>query len=154
MTYAALSDLQGSLAYLTIGASSVPTSTQVGVILDDISDEIDTVLAGQGMAPPITAPDYFVGRLKRLNVYGAAAAVLKSFFPEARGQGENPAYAFWEARYRDGLKALRSGADIPSSITESKANLQPSGYFTRNPDAEEVLGSLAGDSMFKVGQQF
>lgn len=152
--YATLAELKGALAYLTIGASSVPNQTQVQTLIDDTSSEIDTVLGGRGITPPVTTPAHFVRRLALLNVYGAAAATLKAFFPEARGAGENPAYAFWEARYREGLKALRTGDDIPTDVGGGDESLLPSSYFTRNPDQEETLGDLAGASMFTVAKEF
>lgn len=159
MSYALIADLKAVIPYLTISSSTVPTLVQATAILDDTSSEIDTVLAGRGITPPVTTPTYFVERLRLLNTYGAAAAVLKGFFPEADagsggGLGANPAWKFWEDRYREGLKALRSGADIPTDLGTGISNVAPSGYFTRNPEVEEELGTLAGASAFKVAQEF
>lgn len=154
MSYATVTDLKAVIPFLTISSSTVPTLVQVTAIVDDTSSEIDTVLAGRGIAPPVASPDYFVDRLRLLNSYGAAAATLKAFFPEHTGPGEQPAFAFWETRYREGLKALRTGDDIPTSMGEGESNVKPSGYFTRNPNEEETLGDLAGASMFKVATDF
>ena len=156
MSYALLARVQGMIATITIDASSVPTSTQATQMIDDVSDEIDAVLGGVGVSVPVTAPSWFLNRLALLNSYGAAAMILKSAYPEASGPGENPAYAFWESRYKEGLKAIRSGQDVPASLITSGENqgMQPSSYFTRNPDEEEELGDLEGASLFKIGQVF
>lgn len=150
MAYTSTAQVQGLIGAFTISDTSVPSLTQVNSIIDSISDEIDSVLAGIGFTVPVSTPDYFTRRLALLNAYGVAAAVLKSAFPEARGPGENPAYAFWETRYRDGIKALRSEQDIPSTSAATGSGT-PSSYFLRNPDEEEVLGDLAGASQFKIG---
>lgn len=157
MAYAALARIQGILGRFRIDEDSVPNNTQAESIIDDISDEIDGVLSGLGVTVPVTTPAWFLDKLAILNSYGAAAAILKSAFPEAQGPGENPAYAFWEARYRTGLKALKDQTEVPSSIINgatSGSNIRPSGYFTRNPDEEEELGDLEGASLFKIDTVF
>jgi hypothetical protein len=144
MPYAVLADVQGLVAQFAISASSVPNSTQVTTIIDDTSDEIDVRLAAAGYTAPATAPPYFLDWLGHLNAYGAAAAVLKSAFPDATGPGDTPAYAFWEARYQAGLKAITDGTAIPDGVVGSSPNvITPSTYFTRNPEADEAIGAIA-----------
>lgn len=148
--YTTLAKVQGMLPAFTLDGTSVPTSTQAQVLIDEVAAEIETVLAGAGVTVPVTTPDYFVTRLSILNAYGATAAILKAAYPEATGPGENPAYAFWESRYKMGLAALRKGEDVPLDQVQAG----PSTYFTRNPDEEEILGDLAGDHKFKIDQVF
>ena len=140
MSYASLSDTQGLIAKFPVGATSKPNTAEANSIIDDVSNEIDTRLAGAGYTVPITTPDYLLGWCKALNTYGAAAAILKSMFPDSVGTGETPAYAFWESRYKDGLTALTT-TEAAGGI--GAAYVAPSTYLTRNPDSEEALGDIA-----------
>lgn len=156
MTYTSVAQVQALIASYPIGASSKVTPTQVQLMMGAVSDEIDVALASNGISTPITNPAGFVSRLAILNAYGTAAMVLKSGYPEATGSGADPAYAFWEARYQAGLKSLFDGSGIPNDVLvlTGTGSIQPSSYFTRNPDEEEILGDLEGASMFKTGMQF
>ena len=155
MPYAELSDVQALLAKFTVGGTTKPTVTQATAIIRDVSAEIDAALAGAGFAVPVTAPAWFVNYLGLVNQYGAAAAILKSMFPEAAGATEQtPAvYAFWESRYQKALKALRDGSAIPPGLAAGSAQVTPSTYFTRNPDEEEDLGVIA-EPFFKRSTVF
>jgi len=58
-TYAAVSDVQALLNALggpgvTIGAATVPTTTQVEGFLDQVAAEIDATLIGLGYSVPVT----------------------------------------------------------------------------------------------------
>jgi len=151
--YATLDDVRGLIGQFTIDATSKPTATQAQVIVDDTADEIDVRLAGAGFLVPVTAPAYFLDWLGLLNGYGAAAAILKSKLPDATGQGDTPAYAFWEARYQAGLDDISSGTvGIPDAATGTGLIL-PSTYFTRNPDVEEATGAIA-EPMFTIGKVY
>ena len=153
MTYATLDEVRGLMAQFTIDATSTPTATEATAILDETSDEIDMRLSAAGVAIPATAPAGFLNFLGRLNAYGTAAAILKSMFPGATGAAETPAYAFWEKRYRDGLKAIVDGSAIPPDAATGSGTVNPSTYFTRNPDAEEDLGDIA-EPRFKMNKVF
>lgn len=156
MAYAVIADVQGLMAQHTLTATSKPTLTQATAITNDTSDEIDARLAAVGVVTPVTTPASFLRALALLNAYGAAAAILKSMFPDAVGPGDTPAYAFWEKRYQDGLDAISAGADggvIPPAVPDSLEAVRPSTYFTRNPDEEEFLGDIA-EPMFKKGDEF
>ena len=153
MAYAVRTDVEGLIAQFTLDANSKPTQTQADTLIDDTGDEIDVVLSSAGVAVPVTTPTYFKEALKFLNAYGAAAAILRAMFPDATGSGETPAYAFWEARYKAGLKGLKDGSHIPPGVTRSAGYVPPSTYLTRNPDEEEDLGDIA-EPQFKVGQVF
>ena len=155
MAYAALSDVQGLLAKFTIGASSKPTDTQAGVIITDVSAEIDSVIAGRGYAVPVAAPAWFLNALKLLNAYGAAAAVLRSMFPDRTGgeDGSSALESFYAAQYNRGLRRLATGESIPPGLAAGSAQVTPSTYFTRNPDEEEDLGAIA-EPFFKRSTVF
>ena len=153
MAYAVLADIQALIAKFTVGTATTPTTTQAGAIISDVQDEIDTMLAANGVAVPVTAPAHFVSALGLVNQYGAAAAILKSMFLDAVGAGETPAYAFWEERYRRGLASIKDGSMIPPDVLFNEASVAPSTYFTRNPDTEEDLGTIA-EPFFKRSTVF
>jgi hypothetical protein len=151
-----LADVQGLIATFTIDAGSQPTDTQATAIIAGISSEIDAILGSAGYAVPVTAPASFVGFLKLLNEFGAAAAILTSMFPGALEDPQNLAdarsSAYWAARYKAGLDLLESGKVIPPDLL-SGAVVAPSTYFTRNPMTEELLGDIA-EPTFKRSQVF
>ena len=155
MAYAVLADVQALFPKFTVGAATKPTDTQAGVIITDVSAEIDSVIAGAGYAVPVTAPAWFLDALKLLNAYGAAAAVLRSMFPDRAGAGEASAALeiFYAAQYNRGLRRLASGESIPPGLAAGAAQVTPSTYFTRNPDEEEDLGDIA-EPFFKRSTVF
>ena len=152
-TYVEVSDVQAIISAFDIGRGSSPTRLEADQIVIDTDAEINSVLDSAGLAVPVTTPSYFVGWLEAINKYGAAAAILKSMFPDAAGVGETPAYAFWEARYRNALKLFAKGEGIPDSATKGGSNLNPSTYLTRNPDEDEDLGDIA-EPLAKIGRVF
>lgn len=139
MSFATVADIQRLMAQFPITSSGKPTSTQIESILADTEHEVNTHLSSAGVTVPVTAPDYFLNWLGLLASYGATAAVLKSMFPNATGPAETPAYAFWEARYKLGLKGIDDGTLVPSDLITSH-RVKPSTYFTKNPGGEESLG--------------
>jgi hypothetical protein len=153
MAYAVIGDVTGLIAQFPISVGTKPTTAQATAIMTDISNEIDVALSSAGVAVPVTTPDFFLNWLGLLNAYGAAAAVLKSMFPGATGAEETPAYAFWEARYREGLDAIRNGKAIPADTISGTDFVLPSTYLTENPETELDLGTIA-EPLFKIGKQF
>lgn len=156
-SYAGLSDVQGLIAKFTLDANSKPTATQAGVVIDGISAEIDSVLAGAGYTVPVTTPSHFVAWLKLLNQFGAASAIIRSIFADKTGGsdtgGEGGIEAYYAARYKDGLASLRNGSIIPPGLTSNAGYVAPSTYFTRNPDEDEDLGVIA-EPFFKRSKVF
>jgi hypothetical protein len=153
VTYAEVSDVQGIISAFDIGRATSPDRLAADSVVIDIDAELNSVLDAAGLSIPVTTPSYFVDWLKALNKYGAAAAILKSMFPDAVGVGETPAYAFWEARYRNALKLFAKGQGIPDSAAKGGSDLSPSTYLTRNPDVEEDLGDIA-EPRAKMGRVF
>lgn len=155
MAYAALSDINGLIAKFAVTASTKPTNTQATTIINDVSAEIDSVIAGAGYAVPVTSPTWFLDALKILNGYGAASAVLRSMFPEKSGAGEAAVSmeSYYATQYQRGLKRLETGAAIPPGLAVGTAQVKPSTYFTRNPDAEEDSGDIA-EPFFKRSTVF
>jgi hypothetical protein len=85
--------------------------------------------------------------------WGTAAQVLKATFPEATGPGENPAFAYWEKKYRDAL-AWMTGEESSALLVAAGAlvyvTTQASSYFTNHPEEEVELDTLAGANLFTV----
>lgn len=153
MAYATVEQARELIPQYTIGVSSRPTITQATAIIDATSSEIDVALSGAGLSVPVVAPSYFVEWLSQLNKYGAVAAILKAMFPDAVGPDDTPAYAFWEKRYREGLKAISDGSMIPGGSTPGAGSVMPSSYLTRNPDEEQEIGTIA-EPQFTMGKVF
>jgi hypothetical protein len=145
MAYAALSDVQGLIAKFTIDGSSKPTSTQVTTLIGQISADIDAVISAAGYAVPVASPAWFVTALLYLNALGAAALTLRSMFPDSRAAGDAglSEYALYQRWYEAGLKRLGAPGGIPPDVATNSASVNPSTYFTRNPDTEEDLGDIA-----------
>lgn len=154
MAYATIDDVQSLIAVYHIGSQSSVTPAQVNSMIASVSAEIDAVLSGTGVTTPVATPLGFVTHLSLLNAYGVAAMVLKSAFPESAMAGSAPAYAFWEGRYQNGLKALRAGQDIPDDGSTVESDIMPSSYFTRNPTEEEIFSGIEGDSWFSKDRVF
>jgi hypothetical protein len=153
MAYATLPIVQEYIAQFTIDANSKPTTTQATAIIDDISNEIDVLLASNGWAVPVTVPAAFLDWLSTTNAYGAAAGILKSMFPHTTGPDEEPAFAFWEERYKARLQMIIDGVINLPDATANSNQITPSTYLTRNPDTEEAIGVIA-EPLFSIGKVF
>lgn len=151
MAYATTPDIERLMAQMNIGSTSKPNKTMVDTIIVDTEHEVNMVLSSKDIDTPVTAPAIFVGWLKLVVSYGATAAVLKSMFPGATGPAENPAWAFWEARYKAALKGIRDGDLIPAEVPRNRS-VRPSTYFTAHPSEEVDLG--IHEPFFKRSQQW
>jgi len=127
-------------------ATTVPTVTELGTIIDGVASHIDSILLGAGVATvPVTGShnSTFFTTLAEVNKWGAAAEFLNAMFPEADGPGASGAGGRWQKKYDDEIKAWRDGKSIPAGLLGGSNDVSPSTYFTRNPDTEETLGDLA-----------
>lgn len=88
------------------GASSQPTATQVGSLIDLINSEINTTVMSAGYELPITGTDA-LNFLKLTNAYGAASlskqAQVQSGVPEVTEQIAD----LW-AKYQKNLDTIRT----------------------------------------------
>ncbi len=154
MPYAVAADVQRLIAQFTLGTELETVDAAAVLIIAEIEGEINAVLDSRGLVAPASTPNYFVDALRALSTYGSVAGILKSNFPDATGPGEQPAHAFWEARYRAGLKRLADGKAIPQSAATT-SNVAIRSYFTDNPDDEltsDTLGAVAGGNLFSVNR--
>ncbi len=144
MPYAILNDVIKLFPkFGDLGGTTKPTRQDADEMVTHIDNEVNVSLAGANYTVPVTAPQFFLDWLKVVVAYGAAAAILKEMFPAASGPGENPAFAFWESRYKAALKGIKDGSLVPPDVAATGAFAAPSTYFTRNPDTEEDLGDIA-----------
>ena len=161
MAYCTTTDVNAILGVHPATSSTTPTLTQLGLMIDDISAQMDAYLKGAGIAsvPVTSSQDSTVAAfLIGVNKWGAAASFLKGMFPEATGPGENPAFAFWEKRYNnvlDGWLDKDGPKGIPANLLGGAGDANPSTYFTRNPDQEETLGDLLENmDRTRIGDRF
>lgn len=139
--------------FATLGVTTKPTKDVAADMVTHIDNEVNVALAGANYTTPVTAPQFFLDWLKVVVSYGAGAAILKQMFPGATGPGENPAFAFWESRYRAAIKGIRDGSLVPPDVAAAGAFAAPSTYLTRNPDEEEDLGDIANPEL-EVGTKW
>lgn len=131
-------------------SQTAPDTIQLLALIDEHSAEIDMVLGTVGYTTPVTTPASAVTWLKLVCEYGVAAAAIKSAFPETiqsnNGGPAIPAYAFWEKRYQDALKALRERTiTLPGVVMSGSQNAQT--YLTDNPTNDPF------NDGFETGQQ-
>lgn len=107
MAYGSTSGVQALLPAIgALGASSVPTSTQVTAWLGEGSAAIDRALSGAGYTVPIAASATVYPELTALaNLYAAAYAAIARGLDTVQGTEENRAET-WLTRFRAGLAAL------------------------------------------------
>lgn len=109
MAYCTTAQVTTSLPTRTFSATSKPTTTEIGELIDRIAGEIDVVLGGRGLTVPVTTPDELVVFLEQLNILGASSLTEQAMFPETAGQMSAPAAKVLWNQYRQGLKFLMEG---------------------------------------------
>jgi len=125
-----------------LSATTRPTPREAEIIQTGIAAEIDVTLAGQGVVTPVVAAGSLLDYLKRLEMLGTCAGILKVRFQDSAGPNTESLWSFYQQQYRDGLAAIRAG-QIVQGLAGSGG--LPGSYLTRNPDTEEDLGDLAVD---------
>lgn len=148
MAYTDTDAVNGALGPHAATGNTTPTITQLSAMIEGINSQIDTCLKSVGVASvPVTSAvdSTFATFLAEVNKWGAMAEFLKAMFPEATGPGENPAFAFWQRKYDDVIKGWKDPDGpfgLPTGLLGDPGDADPSTYFTRNPNEEEVLGDL------------
>jgi hypothetical protein len=107
MAYASLTDIQALNPKRQYGSLSTPTTTQVDLLIGQISSEIDMVMSLR-YTLPITDTT-LLAVLQTINAYGAAALAEQAMFPETVEKGSTPHWKMlWDA-YQGWLKELKEG---------------------------------------------
>ena len=151
MAYTNERKIQSLLGQFDISGSTKPNTAQVAILMSQVDGELDAILAAAEVTVPVTSPTYFVDWLEGIASAGVAARVLKSMFPDHTGPGETPAHAFWQRLYDRGIGMIKDGSILSDDVVNI-ADVEPSTYFTRNPDTEEDTGDIA-EPAFKMGDR-
>ena len=121
MSYCITSDVARYLTKLKISDftnTTNPTSDQVQSFIDEIGNEIDSVLITSGIKLPIVANDY----LQKLNALGASALVIGGL--ELGGENEKDTARDWRvSQYEKRLEMLKANPRL-SGVTILAANGQ------------------------------
>ena len=146
MAYSTTAEVNRLLGPHAVTATTPVTTTDVDALRASVSYHIDAVLRGAHVSVLPVADASFKNYLATIEAWGVAAQVLKALFPEASGPGEQPAHAYWQSLFD---KAVRDLSElVPSSLLETE--MLASNYFTKHPEEEAELGTLAGASLFKT----
>lgn len=131
--YASQSDVEALNPKQVYDATTSPTTTELAVLLAQVSNEIDNVLGAQGYTVPITAPAYFLSHLGYLNALGAGALTEGGMFPATNGIGKSSHGSFLLKLYQEGLNALRKG-EVPLDLAGSTSRISAASYATVQTD--------------------
>lgn len=86
-----------------------PSRTQCDALIDQVAAEIDGRLRMRGITTPVADPEG-VAMLLPINAIGAAAAILRSAFPQKEGiGGDGGAAAELHEEYKDWLARIDAG---------------------------------------------
>lgn len=155
MAYASVSDVTARLGRFDApGGSTQPSETEVEAMLDEMSGELDAILATRGVATPVTTPTSFVDWLGSVVAAGVTAQALAIRFPNDLGsEGAGWAVAYWTDRWDKGVAGLKDGSMVPPELADSASRILPSSYLSDNPDAEVDIGDIA-EPHFKNGKVY
>jgi hypothetical protein len=126
-----------------LSSSTTVTVTDAEAIIADVEGEVNVALSSQRVLVPVTEPAHFLASVKALVTNGAAARVLRSFFPDSKGPGEQPAFAYWQALYDKALLRLYKGEGIPNDAVLSGGRVVAETHLSENPDQDVDLGAHA-----------
>ena len=149
MAYTTVTDLEARIPGRAGQTAFAPlTNAQVQDIVDGVADAIDARLAGCGFTVPVSSPASLVRYLGRVNVWGAAAEVLKAVYPGQSGQQSEAAWKFFEDRYTAQMESKSAGGTPPICETAAghlgtSSAVAPSSYTTAYPDEDGDLGANA-----------
>ena len=131
------------------GAGTIPTTTQVEGVLDDIAADLNRELDTEGYTVPVASADATAKAfLAAANNYGAAAVLLGMFpvgayNPDAEGQGNSRA-EMYQKRLNSAIKMIREHR-LKAGMTTQRFALVFSGG-QEDEDGNEKL------PLFKRGQ--
>jgi ATP sulfurylase len=144
-------DIQGIVSNLVINASSSPTITQVGDMIEQVSAEVQAESRNVGISTTAiidsTTPEYQM--LKRMVIYKVAGEILIS-----RNRGDENSGKYYIDRFLDLRETIRKRPQVVEDDTQNGPDL--ASYINQsatNFSADEVYGSGAvadivfGDSL-------
>ncbi len=99
--------------------ATTPSLTECTALIEQIAQEIDGRLRKRGITTPVVDPEG-VTLLLPINAVGAAAAILRSAFPQEQGiGGDRGAAAGLERSYQDSLQEIDDGLIDKDSVKDS-----------------------------------
>lgn len=108
----------GVLLNKTFDATSTPTSTQVDVIIDQTTNEIDTVLYSIGVTSQPTDTN-LLGILEKYCSFGSAGAVGMAYFRNAGGVEKTNADWYY-SKYEWFLKELKESPELFGIVSDAE----------------------------------
>jgi hypothetical protein len=120
MAYCVTADIQRALSHVTIDATSVPTATQVGGYINQVSAQMDGVLTGAGVTLPISDATKLL-TLARIATDGVCAMVLRGLDTD-----QDRAVAFQEL-YDKALERIRTN---PEEFSEAEMGAGFDGFVS------------------------
>lgn len=75
MAYTTTAELQKYVQGITFGVSSQPTSSEIGDIIDQVSNEMDVRMQSHGIGVPVTTPTNVMDYLERIAIAGVTARI-------------------------------------------------------------------------------
>ena len=146
--YCTLAEANALIPTQSFTTTSKPSAEQAAALVEAVAREIDGILIGNGWTLPIGVSN-LLDYLRTVNIYGAAAALLRARFPEARGTGgDGGAADFLERRYSDAKRQLASKAFSPQAFV---ADATPFGDGFPDPLETEVE---TDEPFFTRGMEF
>lgn len=112
MAYCAIADVEAML-HETYGAGTMPSHARVEDICDNVSAEIDGVLAAAGYTVPVTSAQ----ALALLKSYAEKAAAAEAWHEGHTTDAALPKIEYWEKSYADFLARIRRGEQSLPGIT-------------------------------------
>ena len=110
MGYCTASEVEALVGFAAT-ATTIPTTTQISTWIDQISAEIDTELAAQGVSTPVATPANAVLTLALYATCGVAALVEGAQYTQAR-PNESTRGAAWQKKYDAFLESIRTRSSV------------------------------------------
>lgn len=116
--YCTVEQLQ-DLMSLTFTSTSKPTDAKAAEIIEEVSGELDGVIAAAGYELPITNAGALL-LLRRYNTFGAAASCWHAGYVT---DNDLPRVTYWATEYNNFIRRLKNGEQaLPGETPESGVN--------------------------------
>jgi hypothetical protein len=150
MGYCSLDHVRTLLPAKTFDATSRPSESDVQVMIEAISAEVDGLIHGTyNVMVPVTQGPIALGYLKTLVGWGTAGTVELASVGGVSGAGDSgpgdtPRRSYWQI-YQDRLKRLldtEKGVLADAPVATTRVNVRPlmQSFFTKNPTDDRDVG--------------
>ncbi len=129
-----------------------PTVSDVLLYINDVAGELDGIIVSFGFTAPVTQTNV-IDMLKRANVFGAAAEVARTAFPEKIGADKDALAVEFEALYQEEKKNLETFDNpVLAILQETYGSRRPISNYTQYPDT--VINPPTGDPTIDLAPMF